>query len=116
MLIGRVDDASLPALYSGAEWFVYLSMYEGFGLPPLEAMACGTPVLVSDIEVFKEVVGGAAVTVDCYDVDRIAQSLIAINMDKDLKNEISRSLQNRICKYDWEISARKTYDLLLRYR
>jgi len=67
--IGYVDDEDLPALYSGAEWFTYTSMYEGFGLPPLEAMSCGCPVIVSNNSSLPEVVGGAGVLID-WDSDQ----------------------------------------------
>lgn len=62
--IGYVDDEDLPALYSGAEWFVYTSQYEGFGLPPLEAMACGCPVITSNNSSLPEVVGDAGIMID----------------------------------------------------
>ena len=62
--IGYVDDEDLPALYSGAEWFTYTSMYEGFGLPPLEAMSCGCPVIASNSSSLPEVVGNAGILVD----------------------------------------------------
>lgn len=61
---GYIDDADLPALYSGAEWFVFTSMYEGFGLPPLEAMNCGCPVIVSNSSSLPEVVGDAGIQID----------------------------------------------------
>ena len=67
--IGYVADEDLPYLYSGAEWFVYTSQYEGFGLPPLEAMACGCPVIVSNNSSLPEVVGDAGITID-YDSDK----------------------------------------------
>ena len=66
---GYVDDADLPALYSAATVFVYPSLYEGFGLPPLEAMACGTPVISSNAASLPEVVGDAAFTVNPTDTD-----------------------------------------------
>ncbi len=67
--IGYVDDEDLPALYSGAEWFTYTSMYEGFGLPPLEAMSCGCPVIVSNNSSLPEVVGDAGILID-WDSDQ----------------------------------------------
>jgi glycosyltransferase involved in cell wall biosynthesis len=67
-LIGYVDDEDVPALYSGAEWFVYTSQYEGFGLPPLEAMSCSCPVITSNSSSLPEVVGDAGVMID-YDSD-----------------------------------------------
>ena len=73
--LGFVPDDDLPALYSGAAMFAYPSLYEGFGLPLLEAMACGTPTLSSNVSCLPEVAGGAAVTVSPYDVDSIAEGL-----------------------------------------
>lgn len=67
--IGYVDDEDLPALYSGAEWFTYTSMYEGFGLPPLEAMSCGCPVIVSNNSSLPEVVGDTGILID-WDSDQ----------------------------------------------
>lgn len=61
---GYVDDADVPALYSGAQWFVYTSQYEGFGLPPLEAMQCGCPVITSNNSSLPEVVGDAGISID----------------------------------------------------
>src|SRR5262249_31892651 len=72
---GYVDDADLPALYSAAELFVFPSLYEGFGLPPLEAMACGTPVVTSNVSSLPEVVGDAALIVDPYDVEGLAAAI-----------------------------------------
>ena len=75
---GYVDDADLPALYSAATVFVYPSLYEGFGLPPLEAMACGTPVISSNAASLPEVVGDAAFTVNPTDTDGLARPLLAV--------------------------------------
>ena len=72
---GHVADENLPAVYSGAELFVFPSLYEGFGLPPLEAMACGTPVVCSNTSSLPEVVGDAAITVDPNDVDALAGAM-----------------------------------------
>ena len=66
---GYVPETDLPVLYSGAGLFCFPSLYEGFGLPPLEAMACGTPVVCSNVASLPEVVGDAALTVDPLDVD-----------------------------------------------
>ena len=80
-----VDDNDLPALYNLAWAFVYPSLYEGFGLPPLEALACGTPTLVSDVSSLPEVVGDAAVRVDPYDTLGMAHQLVNLVNDDDLR-------------------------------
>src|SRR5262249_38222888 len=72
---GYVADEDLPALYSGADLFAFPSIYEGFGLPVLEAMACGTPVITSNTSSLPEVAGDAALLVDAYDVDAIASAM-----------------------------------------
>ena len=69
-LIGYVSDEELMALYRHASVFVYPSLYEGFGIPPLEAMMCGCPVVVSDIKVFHEVYGDSVEYCDCYSVTK----------------------------------------------
>src|SRR5260221_6549573 len=74
-LLGRVEDDSLPALYSGAAGFVYPSIYEGFGLPPLEALACGCPVAVSDIPALREVCGKTAVYFDSFSSEDLLSKL-----------------------------------------
>ena len=71
---GYVSDEHLAALYSGAIAFAYVSLYEGFGLPPLEAMTCGTPVITSNTTSIPEVVGDAAILVNSYDTEEIADS------------------------------------------
>ena len=74
-MLGRVEDELLPVLYSGAAGFVYPSVYEGFGLPPLEAMACGCPVAVSDIPAHREVCGSPAMYFDPFSPEDISQQI-----------------------------------------
>jgi glycosyltransferase involved in cell wall biosynthesis len=89
-LLGEVPDQELPPLFSGALAFVYPSLYEGFGLPVLEAMALGTPVVTSRESSLPEVAGEAALLVDPYDVDDIARGIWTIANDGDLRTELSR--------------------------
>ena len=86
--LGYVPDEDLPALYSHADLFAYLSLYEGFGLPPLEAMACGVPVLVSNTSALPEVVGEAGVLVAPRDVPTIASEMMRVLRDSDLRAEM----------------------------
>lgn len=112
--LGRVDDAWLPALYSGAECFAYLSHYEGFGLPPLEAMACGTPALVSDIEVFREISGDAALRANPGDPGSIADALVRLASDPVLRQHQAEAGRARAGHYRWPETARATAELLQR--
>lgn len=85
LFLGYVPDEDLPTLYSRADLFAYLSLYEGFGLPPLEAMACGAPVIVSDVSSLPEVVGEAGVLVSPRDVGVIASEFVRVLSDRDLR-------------------------------
>ena len=114
-LAGRVSDEMLPSLYAEAEWFVYLSLYEGFGLPPLEAMACGTPVIVSDIPVFREVVGDAAVTVAPRDEAALADVLQQAVADSKLRRTLAERGPRHAAKFDWRETARRTGEVLQRF-
>ena len=114
-VLGRVDDEWMPALYAAADWFVYLSLYEGFGLPPLEAMACGTPVLVSDIDVMQEVVGNDAVRVSPLDVDAITLALQQITRDTDLRQQRAQGALERARLFSWQQTAEKTCGILNRF-
>lgn len=87
IVAGYVPDEDLPLLYNGADLFIYISLYEGFGLPPLEAMHCGTPVVTSNVSSLPEVVGDAAVMVDPYNVNEIADGIYKLLTDKKLRNK-----------------------------
>ena len=117
--LGRVEDEWLPALYSAAECFVYLSLYEGFGLPPLEAMACGTAVLVSDIDVMNEVVGDCsvdcAIKVSPLDIDNIAAGLLTIAHDPGLRQSMGERALQQAAGFSWERTALQTQALLQRF-
>lgn len=111
-LTGHVPDELLPALYSGAIGSVYLSLYEGFGLPPLEAMACGTPQLTGNLASLPEVVGDAGVMVDPYDVDAIADGLLRLVEDSTLRAGLSRKGLERVRQFSWEKTAELTWQVL----
>lgn len=105
---GYVDHADLPALYSAATAFVYPSFYEGFGLPILEAMACGTPVITSSISSLPEVAGDAAILVDPTDAKALASALQRIVKDSSLRQDLSRRGRQRASLFTWQQSAEKT--------
>lgn len=111
ILTGYVPEADLPALYSGALCFVYPSYFEGFGLPPLEAMKCGAPVIVGNKTSLPEVVGDAALTVDPYDVSSIAGAIERLVNDSDLRRELSVKGRSRAETFDWRETARRTLQI-----
>lgn len=108
-ILGYVPDDELPALYGGATMFVYPSLYEGFGLPPLEAMACGVPVLTSDVASLPEVVGDAALLVDPYSVEELAEGMRRLWDDGALRSDLSRRGLERARGFSWERTARETH-------
>ena len=111
-ILGRVPDQDLPALYSGALAFVYPSVFEGFGLPPLEAMACGTPVLTSNISSLPEVVGDAALFIDPYDINDIESGIERLSEDADIRDNLRNKGLARAALFTWEKTADQTWKLL----
>ena len=105
---GYVEEEDLPALYNGADLFVFPSLYEGFGLPVLEAMACGTPVVTSNTSSLPEVVGDAALLVDPYNVEEIAASMRLVLEDKVLATDLRERGLARANEFTWERTARET--------
>lgn len=105
---GYVSDGDLPALYRGAVAFAYPSLYEGFGLPVAEAMACGVPVLTSDRGSLPEVVGDAALIVDPESTHAIARGLSRILTEPELSAELSRKGPERTRDFTWDNAARTT--------
>jgi glycosyltransferase involved in cell wall biosynthesis len=110
-LTGYVPESELPALYSAASAFVYPSMYEGFGLPILEAMACGAPVITSACSSMPEVAGDAAVLVDPTRIDRIAAALHTVLTQPALADELRRRGQARAVEFTWDATARRTAEV-----
>ena len=108
VLTGYVPEKDLPALYSSALCFIYPSYFEGFGLPPLEAMKCGAPVIVGNQTSLPEVVGDAAIAVDPFDVEAIAGGIKRVIEDQSLRNELSLKGQQRASAFDWGETARQT--------
>jgi glycosyltransferase involved in cell wall biosynthesis len=109
--LGFVDEHDLSALYSGSICFVFPSLYEGFGLPLLEAMACHTPVITSNISSLPEVVGDAGITVDPYDVDAIATAIGRLVSDDLLRKTLIERGAQRIQQFTWDRSARQLIEI-----
>jgi glycosyltransferase involved in cell wall biosynthesis len=108
---GFADDEDLPALYRASDLFVFPSLYEGFGLPPLEAMACGTPVVTSNVSSLPEVVGDAGITVDPTDIYALADAMSQALQDTRLREQmIDRGLA-RAAEFTWLRAARQLRQL-----
>jgi len=106
-----VAEEDLPAYYSGAECFILPSLYEGFGLPPLEAMACGCPVIVSNRASLPEVTGEAAIKVNPYRTYSLARALEEVLTDEGLKRELVSKGLERARLFSWEKAARETMEV-----
>lgn len=106
--LGYVPEEDLAGLYSLATVFAFPSLYEGFGLPPLEAMACGTPVLTSHHSAMEEVCGEAAWLVDPQNVEEIAAGLQVLLTDDDRRQQLREKGWNRVKQFTWEQTAQKT--------
>lgn len=111
---GYVADADLPALYAGADLFVYPSLYEGFGLPLLEAMACGTPVITGNTSSLPEVVGDAGVTVDPRDTAALSEAILALLGDDERRRALSHAGIARAAQFSWDRTARETVEVYRR--
>lgn len=107
VLAGYIDDEDLATLYSDATVFVYPSLYEGFGLPPLEAMQCGCPVITSNTSSIPEVVGNAAMTIDPYDVDAAAETLERLVADDALRQNMAGLGLARASEFCWGKTAER---------
>jgi glycosyltransferase involved in cell wall biosynthesis len=114
VLTGYVSEGDLPALYTGALLFAYPSYYEGFGLPPLEAMRCGTAVLTGDRTSLPEVVGDAGLTADPFDTGAIARALARLIEDEALRAELGARGLKRAQAFDWRDTARMTLQVYRR--
>ena len=106
---GYIDDEDLPVLYSNAEWFVYTSQYEGFGLPPLEAMQCGCPVITSNNSSLPEVVGDAGIMIDWDSDEQHIEAYESYYFDEKIRKENSYKGLERAKSFSWE----KTVDIIV---
>jgi glycosyltransferase involved in cell wall biosynthesis len=111
-LPGYVPDADLPALLAGAAFFCYPSLYEGFGLPVLEAQSLGVPVMSSYSSSLPEVAGDAAILVDPTDVDAIAHAMLRLSQDDDLRQRLIAAGHANVQRFSWEKAAAETLAVL----
>ncbi len=109
--LGYMDDNMLPFLYSGAAIFVYLSFFEGFGLPVLEAMASGTPVIASNTTSIPEIVDTAGLLVDPRDNDEIVEALLSLIYNENLRERYRMLGLKRANKFSWRKTAKETLDV-----
>jgi glycosyltransferase involved in cell wall biosynthesis len=117
VFLGFVEDADLPLLYARADFFIYPSIYEGFGMPILEAMACGTPVITSNCSSMPEVAGDAALLVDPLDVQDLAARMLDLAGSGDLRRSLREKGLERAALFSWEKTARETlavYEAVMR--
>jgi len=105
--LGRVSDLELITLYSLADVFAFPSFFEGFGMPPLEAMACGTPVITSNTSSLPEVTGNAAILVDPHDTNAIANAITRILGDEQLREDLRQKGYLQAQRYTWSKAAGK---------
>ena len=108
---GYLPDEDLPKLYSGSQIMIYLSLYEGFGLPVLEAMSCATPVICSNTSCFPEIVGDLDVMVAPTDVIGIEKKILKILNDKKYNDELTEKCYEKSLKYSWYETAKLYYDV-----
>jgi glycosyltransferase involved in cell wall biosynthesis len=109
---GYVSDEDLPALYTASSLFVFPSHYEGFGIPPLEAMACGVPVITANNSSLPEVVGDAAVLIDADNTAELSRQMARVLTDKKLSSELSSTGLNQSKKFSWDKSAQELLRVL----
>ncbi len=107
-VLGAIAEDSLPALYTGAALFVFPSLYEGFGFPVLEAMACGAPVITSSVSSLPEVAGDAALLVAPTDTDALARAMLAVLQDGRLWTRLHRASLARAAEFSWARAAEQT--------
>ncbi|MFZ5351216.1 MAG: glycosyltransferase family 4 protein [Bacillota bacterium] len=108
VLTGYVPYEHLPYFYNCADLFVYPSFYEGFGLPPLEAMTCGTPVITSNVTSIPEIVGDGAVTIDPYDNELLSETMYNVLTDAEKKNKLIENALRRAYNFSWKKTAIET--------
>ena len=110
-VVGYVDEPDLVALYSGAQFSVYASLFEGFGLPIIESMACGTPVITSNTSCMPEISGGAALLVEPTDTQEIMQAIVELSNNQQLRLELKRKGIVNSEKFCWKNAASQMQDI-----
>jgi glycosyltransferase involved in cell wall biosynthesis len=109
--VGRVSSEDLLYLYNAAEFLAHPAFYEGFGLPPLEAMACGLPVIVSNVSSLPEVVGDAGLLIDPHDIDELTVAMWRVLNDQELRQEMVEKGLRQAARFSWERAARETLEI-----
>ena len=115
VLPGYIDDTALQKMYQNAILSVYPSLYEGFGLPPLESMTYGCPAIVSDIPALREISGDAALYVNPYDVKDMTQKINLLIKDERIRKQLQSRGLEQIKKYSWDKSAKQVYELAKKF-
>jgi glycosyltransferase involved in cell wall biosynthesis len=108
---GYVPDEDLAAIYSGAQLFVYPSLYEGFGLPPLEAMQCGVPVIASNRTSLPEVIGDAGLLLDPLNIDDWCQAMLSLSQDESQRQNMQKKGLERARQFSWSKCAEDTVNI-----
>jgi glycosyltransferase involved in cell wall biosynthesis len=108
---GLIEEDDLAGLFAGADVFLYPTLYEGFGLPVIEAMACGTPVLTSSTSALQEIAGGYAYLVDPLDVDAIARGIVALTTDPKVRSDFVELGKKRALDFSWDKAAERTLEV-----
>jgi len=111
VLTGYVPYEHLPYFYNCASLFVYPSFYEGFGLPPLEAMTCGTPTITTNVTSIPEIVSDGAITIDPYDLDALSSNIYSLLTDSDQRNQLIEKALKRAYNFSWKKTAIETIQL-----
>ena len=111
IFLGYIPEDDLQLLYKNARCFIFISIYEGFGIPILEAMACGTPIITSNISAMPEVAGEAALTVNPYNVDEIAEVMHQLTCDSNMSQRLVDTGLKRVKNFSWNNAAEKTLEL-----
>lgn len=108
---GFVEELYLPTFYNGCDLFAYPSSYEGFGLPPLEAMCCGAPVICSNSSSIPEVVGSGGILVDPYNLEELTHNIIMVLNNIELQNDLKTKALKQSKNFSWKITAEKTLEI-----
>ena len=110
--LGYIPDEDLPALYAGSTFFIMPSLFEGFGLSVLEAMACGAPVITSQAGALPEVAGDAALQIDPTSVEGMAEAMRMLLGDEGLRSQLRHKGMERACQFSWERSAEQIWQVI----